>query len=147
MVFRELTPADLPACFRVRASVRENPYSIEALAKAGITEASVTQMLAATHKGWVCEADGQVVGFAMGNRSNGELWVVAVLPEHEGRGIGRRLVELVQDWLFAGGCAEVWLWTSPNVATRAYHLYRKLGWRDCGVQSGQRIMRLNRDAA
>ena len=40
------------------------------------------------------------------------------------------------------GCAEIWLWTSPDVSTRAYGLYRKFGWQDCGVQNGQRIMKL-----
>lgn len=29
----------------------------------------------------------------------------------------------------------------PNPSTRAYALYRKLGWQDCGITNGQLIMR------
>ena len=135
---------DITACISIRASTNENPFSIGALTEAGVTEESVAKMLVMTHKGWVAETDGQVVGFGMGNRSNGEFWVVAVLPKYVGRGIGKRLTELVQEWLFSVGCSELWLWTSPDRSTRAYGLYRKLGWEDCGVQQGERIMKLRK---
>jgi GNAT superfamily N-acetyltransferase len=139
--FREMERRDIATCIEIRASTHENPFSVDALAKAGITAESVAEMLDKTHKGWVGEVDGEVVGFGMGNRSNGEFWVVAVLPEFEGRGIGRRLAELTQAWLLASGCAELWLWTSPDPTTRAYRLYKKLGWEDCGIQQEQRIMK------
>jgi GNAT superfamily N-acetyltransferase len=147
MIFREMEPRDIGRCIEVRTSVRENRYSLEELRQAGITEASVTRMLATTHKGWVCELDRRVVGFSMGNRSNGEFWVVAVLPEYEGRGIGRKLMDLAVQWLRASGCTGIWLWTSPDVSTRAHALYQKSGWEDCGVQNGQRIMKLRRPEA
>lgn len=74
MVFREMEQRDIGSCIEVRTSVRENRYSLEALQQAGITEASVAGMLLdSTHRGWVCECDGRVVGFSIGNRSNGEL--------------------------------------------------------------------------
>jgi ribosomal protein S18 acetylase RimI-like enzyme len=106
--FRELERRDIATCIKIRASTNENRFSIDALTQAGVTEESVAGMLDTTHKGWVGEVDGQVVGFGMGNRSNGEFWVVAVLPEYEGRGIGKKLTELTQEWLFARGCAELW---------------------------------------
>ena len=139
---REMEPRDISRCLEIRTSVRENRYSLEALQKAGITEASVTALLATTHQGWVCEIDRRIIGFSMANRGNGELWVVAVLPEFEGRGIGRALLDLAVQWLRANACANIWLWTSPDVSTRAYALYLKSGWQDCGVQNAQRIMRL-----
>jgi GNAT superfamily N-acetyltransferase len=142
MIFREMEQRDVGRCIEVRTLVREQRYSVEALRQVGITEESVTKMLAMTHQGWVCEIDGRIVGFSMGNRSSGEFWVLAVLPEFEGRGIGRRLMELAVQWLRASACPEIWLWTSPDVSTRAYALYRKFGWKDCGVQNGQRIMKL-----
>jgi predicted acetyltransferase len=141
---REMQVGDIGRCIWVRTQTRENRWSLEALRKGGVTEESVATRLQVSHKGWVCEEEGQegqIVGFSMGDRSNGELWVVAVLPEYEGRGIGRRLVEAAQDWLHACGWEEIWLWTSPNTATRAYRLYRRLGWQDCGVKDGQLIMR------
>jgi GNAT superfamily N-acetyltransferase len=145
MILREMKPADVRHCINVRTMVRENHYSLEALRQAGITEESVCEMIATTHKGWVCETNQRVIGFSMGNRSNGEFWVVAVLPEYEGKGIGRKLMELAVQWLRASGCAEIWLWTSPDVGTRAYGLYQKSGWQDCGIQNGQRIMKLRKE--
>ncbi len=60
---------------------------MEALRQEGITEESVAAMLTTTHKGWVCEIDQRVGQLQHGQfRSNGEFWVVAVLPEFEGRG-------------------------------------------------------------
>lgn len=145
MHFREMTPADLPDTFRIRTAAKENPFPMEALIASGITEASVTQMLATTHRGWVCEVDGNIVGFAIGNRSDGEFWVIAVLQEHEGKGIGRRLMLLVQDWLWSEGWQKLWLVTGV-APSRAFHLYSKLGWRDCGpVGEGiERRMELTR---
>jgi ribosomal protein S18 acetylase RimI-like enzyme len=147
MTFREMERRDIGRCIEVRTLVRENRYSLESLHREGITEESVAGMLTTTHKGWVCEVDGQVVGFSIGDRSSGEFWVVAVLPEYEGRGIGRNLTVLVMRWLRAVGCAEIWLWTSPDTSTRAYALYRKLNWEDCGVRKGQRFMKLRPDTA
>ena len=144
MMFRQMEKSDIARCIRVRTLVRENPFSFENLVKAGITEESVARMLGDTHQGWVCQADGQIVGFSMGNKANREFWVVAVLPEYEGQGIGKRLTISAQDWLWASGCTEIWLWTSPDQSTRAYSLYKKLGWVDCGIRDGQRIMKLNK---
>jgi GNAT superfamily N-acetyltransferase len=131
MHFRVMTSADLQATLAVRIAAKENPFSMEALVAMGITEESVTQMLATTHRGWVCEVNEEIVGFAIGNRSNGELWVIAVLEAHEGKGIGRRLMQLVQEWLFGEGWDKLWLVTGTP-PTRAYHLYTKLGWKDVG---------------
>ncbi len=143
---REMEARDINSCIQVRAQTRENCWSQEALCRAGITEDSVAARLASTHKGWVCEHDGQIVGFSMGDRSNGELWVVAVLPDYEGHGIGRRLVESAQQWLHANGWQEIWLWTSSDTSSRAYTLYCRLGWQDCGVKDGQLIMRRRQSA-
>jgi ribosomal protein S18 acetylase RimI-like enzyme len=141
MTFREMEPRDIAACIEVRTSVKENHYSRAALAAAGITEESVAALLGSTHQGWVCEVDGRLAGFSMANRSTGEFWVVAVRPEYEGRGIGRKLTASATQWLQTCGCPEIWLWTSPDITSRAYAMYRKAGWRDCGVKDGQRIMR------
>jgi ribosomal protein S18 acetylase RimI-like enzyme len=147
MIIRQMEKRDIGRCIEVRTLVRENRYSVEALRQVGITEESVTTMLATTHKGWVCEVDQNIVGFSMGNGSSGEFWVIAVLPEFEGRGIGRKLMELAVLWLRASACAEIWLWTSPDVSTRAYAFYRKFGWKDGGIENGQRIMRLQQNEA
>ncbi len=146
MHFRELTPADLPPMFDLRTSVQENAVTREFLTESGITVESVTAMLGTTHRGWLCEIAGQPVGFAMGNRSNGELWVIAVLAEHEGKGIGRRLMHLVQDWLWSEGWTQLWLVTG-TAPTRAFRMYCSLGWKDCGpLEGGGRRMELTKPA-
>ena len=105
----------------VRAATRENSHSREALRALGITEEKTAEMLRTTHRGWLCEEEGRIVGFAIGDGRIGELWVVAVLPEFEGRGIGSQLLEVVEDWLRSLGWQELWLWTSSDPKKRASH--------------------------
>ena len=131
MHFREITPADVPATFLVRAAAKENPMPLSGLASLGITVESVNRHLATTHKGFVCEIDGLVVGFVVADSRSGELWVLAVWPEHEGKGIGRRLMILAQNWLWSQGYEKLWL-TTGIAPTRAFHLYTKLGWKIVG---------------
>lgn len=140
MIFREITADDVPALFAVRVATRENSYTLAELDELGITVPSVTAMLTTSHRGWLCEVDGEVVGFAMGDRENGELWVIAVLPDYEGRGAGARLITLVEDWLWSRGWAEIWLTTDIDPALRAYGFYLKLGWVDSRIENGLRYM-------
>jgi len=130
----------VPALFVVRTATRENAYTREELARLGITEKSVGTMLATSHRGWLCEAEGRVVGFAMGDRRTGEMWVIAVLPEFEGRGIGARLLTEVEGWLFTEGWTEVWLTTSIEPELRALGFYRRYGWVDREIKGGLRYM-------
>jgi GNAT superfamily N-acetyltransferase len=141
MIFREIMIDDVPALFDVRTSVRENVYSREALYRDGITEGAVAGMVGTTHRGWLCEVDTQVVGFAMANGATGEFWVIAVLPGYEGRGIGSRLLQLCEDWLSSTGWKEIWLWTALDVRLRAYSFYCKRGWADSEIRDNQRIMK------
>ena len=145
MQFREITVADVPAIFAVRAATRENTLSLTDLAEMGITEASVTAMLDVTHRGWLCESRGRIVGFAMGNRATGEMWVIAVLPDHEDRGIGGALLTRVEEWLCSEGWAEIWLTTDRDPSLRAYGFYRRHGWIDDGTRDGDRVMKKRRE--
>ena len=135
--FREMRPNDLPAVFELRVSTRENAVTMEELEEDyGITPASLAEAMASHVKGWLCEEQGQVVGFAMGDRANGEVQVVAVRPDSEGRGIGKRLLGLVQGWLFEEGHEEIWLLSNPDSGVRAHGFYRKLGWQPTGERQG-----------
>ena len=138
--FREIEPGDVPALITVRVATRENAYTREQLEGLGITESSVTDMIGTSHRGWLCEDGGRVAGFAMGNRRTGEMWVIAILPEYEDRGIGRRLLGLVEDWLWSEGWEEIWLTTDVDPALRAYGFYRKMGWVDLHIRQGLRYM-------
>jgi len=145
--FRSITPADVPALFPVRVATWHNDRGAAELTALGITPASVTTMLATTHAGWLAEADGQVIGFAIGNRATGEMWVIAVLKAWEGQGIGRRLLQTVEDDLAAAGWRETWLTTDTDENFRAVGFYRRAGWRDWKFEGGDRYMRKTLPAA
>lgn len=137
LVYRLLDTADLPATLVVRTSTRENALTAEQLRDDyGVTPETIAAGLASTLKGWVCEDDGRIVGFAIGDGATGEMQVVAVLPDHEGRGIGKALIARVQNWLFAQGHAELWLLANPDPTVRATGFYRKFGWRRTGEMRG-----------
>ena len=137
---------DLPAAFSVRLSTVENVVTMEQLkADYDTTPESVAEAMQSHVKGWLCEDSESVVGFSMGDGSTGEVLVVAVLPNYKGNGIGRTLMERVQDWLFSEGHEEIWLITTPDPGTRAYGFYRKLGWQATGrMVSDDEIMVLPR---
>jgi ribosomal protein S18 acetylase RimI-like enzyme len=123
--YRQMQISDLPAALAVRLSTVENAITMEELASDyGITPQSVSVAMKSHVKGWLCEASGRIVGFAMGDRSNGEVQVVAVLPEYEGRGIGKNLLTRVQTWLFSERHEEIWLLANPDPNIRAHTFYR-----------------------
>ena len=128
MKLRLIEPTDLSEVFDVRAATRENPFSREVLRDLGITEESTAALLRTTHRGWLSEEHGKITGFAIGDGHAGELWVMAVLPDYEGRGIGTRLLHRVEDWLWSLGWTELWLWTSSDQKKRAFSFYTKCGW-------------------
>ncbi|MDF1862766.1 MAG: GNAT family N-acetyltransferase [Verrucomicrobiales bacterium] len=141
MNYREITPEDVAAIFDVRIKTWHNPNGAEELERMGITYDSVRQMMMTTHRGWLGESGGAVVGFVMGNKQTGEMWVVAVLKEFENRGIGKSLMRLVEDWLVREGCGELFLTTDPDESFRAVGFYRHLGWEDWKMEDGDRFMK------
>jgi ribosomal protein S18 acetylase RimI-like enzyme len=144
MTFREITAKDIPALFDVRTSVRENTYTREGLYRDGITEETVAEIIGTTQRGWLCETDSRIVGFAMANGTTGEFSVIAVLPEYEVQGIGSKLLLLAEAWLWAMGWEEIWLQTSLDTRLKAYSFYRNRGWTDAEIRTNQRIMKKRR---
>jgi ribosomal protein S18 acetylase RimI-like enzyme len=131
MKYRSIQPEDMAAIFAVRVATWHSPRAVEEMTALGITPETVMAMLACgSHRGWLCETDGRVVGFCMGNRETGEMWVIAVLKAYEGQGIGRRLLTHVEVWLWEAGWEEIWLTTDPDDTARAVGFYRHLGWVD-----------------
>lgn len=125
LLIRPARPTDVPAMFHVRTSVRENTLTVEELAQLGVTPETITQALHAAPCAWVAEDAGKVVGFAMVDMDTACLFAAFVLPEHEGRGIGRRLVQACESALFQHH-ALAWLETARE--SRAAGFYRRLGW-------------------
>lgn len=135
--YRAMRVDDLPAALDVRLSTVENAVTPEVLERDyGVTPASVAEAMRSHVKGWLCEEAGAVVGFAMGDGATGEVLVVAVRPEREGRGIGGALLARVEAWLFAQGHETLWLLANPDPGVRASGFYRKRGWRATGTMRG-----------
>ncbi len=132
-----MTVADLPEVFDVRVATLENAVSRAYLEELGITPESTAIALQSDAKCWVCESDNKVVGFSMGDKSNGEVTVLALLPDYEKRGYGKQLLACVRDWLFASGHDEIWLVTGATESFRAYGFYQAQGWQPTGEIIGE----------
>jgi ribosomal protein S18 acetylase RimI-like enzyme len=89
----------------------------------------------------VVEHDGEVVGSVMVGYEGHRGWVnyLAVHPDHQGRGLGRRLMERAEEVLGQLGCAKVNLQVrSSNEA--AIGFYRRIGYSvDDSVSMGRRL--------
>ena len=75
------------------------------------------------------DGESAVLGFACGGPEGtndleftGELYAIYVLASHQGRGIGRRLVQAVAQWMLGAGHASmlVWVLATNQVGRRAY---------------------------
>lgn len=133
MHFREAHPTDIPQIQVVRHSVRENVLSNPAL----VTDADCEDYLTRRGKGWVCEVQNRVVGFAIVSILDHNVWALFLHPDFEGRGIGKTLHDTMLAWYFAQTPETLWLGTAPN--TRAEGFYRRAGWRDTGQRPNGEI--------
>ena len=120
---------DIDAIFHVRTSVRENALTWDELAALGITPASIHAAITAAPCAWVVERDGKVVGFAMADLPEACLFAVFVLPEHEGQGVGRQLIQAGETALFRHHPV---IWLETDATSRAAAVYRHLGWTPAG---------------
>ncbi len=137
LTYRQMRAEDVPAALAVRLSTRENAITLQELKEDyGVTPQSMADELGSDASGWVCEDDGRLVGFSMGNGLNGEIAVVAVAPEYEGRGVGKTVLAHTQNWLFSLGYEEIWLLANPDPNVRASGFYEKLGWWATGIMKG-----------
>jgi GNAT superfamily N-acetyltransferase len=127
MTIRHAVIGDIPQMHSVRMGVVENQ-----LTKPLSIEPHHYRSLLGSGRGWVCELDERIVGFAIADLEHSSIWALFVRPDYEGRGIGRRLHDAAIEWLFANGATRIWLTTDPN--TRAEHFYRSAHWAYVGRQ-------------
>ena len=122
MIFREANVNDIPTLSEVRLSVKENvlsnPYRI--------TYETYNDYLSDVGKGWVCELQGRVLGFSIASLKDNSIWALFVMPGHEGKGIGKKLLNLATKWLFDMGAQSIIL--STTMGTRADKWYELQGW-------------------
>lgn len=133
MTFREASTTDIAQMHTVRIAVKENPLPDPGL----ITPAGYEDFLTRRGKGWVCEIDGRIVGFAIIDLMEHNIWALFIQPRFEGKGIGKKLHDKMMDWYFSQTNETVWLGTAPG--TRAEVFYRKAGWKQTGIRPNGEI--------
>ncbi len=133
MIFREAKITDILQIQIVRNSVKENRLSDPSL----VPDKNVADYITRRGKGWVCEMDNKIVGFAIVSIVDQNVWALFVQPEYEKKGIGRSLHDDMLDWYFTQTKNLLWLSTAP--ASRAEMFYRKAGWKEAGTYGKSEI--------
>jgi len=133
MLFREATIHDIPQMHLIRIAVKENILPNPSL----ITPDDYENFLTVRGKGWVCEIENNIVGFAIIDVTDKNIWALFVHPDYERKGIGKQLQQIMLDWYFSEYDEALWLGTSP--ATRAENFYRTSGWREVGIRKNGEI--------
>lgn len=131
MIFREAVIQDIPQIQEVRNSVKENTLSDPSL----VTDSDCIEFLTQRGKGWVCEIDGKIVGFAIADLQDNNIWALFLHPDFEKQGIGQKLHNRMLNWYFEQGKEEVWLGTTPS--TRAESFYKRAGWIENGMHGDE----------
>jgi len=124
MNFREAHLSDIEQMMKVRLAVKENVLSNPAL----ITYQDNEEYLTLRGKGWVCEIENNIVGFAIADLIGNSIWALFVDPKHQAKGIGKQLHHALLDWYFNQTKEPIWLTTESN--TRAEQFYKRSGWKE-----------------
>lgn len=127
MIYREARVSDIAQIQYVRNAVKENRLSDPSL----VPDKDVEDYIINLGKGWVCEQDGIIAGFAIADLADNNIWALFLHPDHEGKGIGKQLHKIMLDWYFGQTDKAVWLGTEPN--SRAETFYRMQGWKEVGT--------------
>ena len=91
MIFREANIAGIKQIQIVRNSVKENILSDPNL----VTDEDCKEFITVRGKGWVCEIDNKIVGFAIADLKEHNIWALFLNPDYEKQGIGQQLHKLM----------------------------------------------------
>lgn len=131
-----MVATDIPAAHAIRLRVRENRLSDPSV----VTEQDYRDFMARDTKSWVYEIDGAITGFAMVDVEKRNLCALFVAPEHEFKGVGRALHDVMLTWYFTRAGV---LRLSTARYTRAETFYLKAGYAPEGLSpSGEVILAL-----
>ncbi|MBN5141516.1 GNAT family N-acetyltransferase [Stenotrophomonas maltophilia] len=140
---RDAHPDDAAACIDLRGRTRENAFSAAQLAELGITPESWAAGIAQGDSiGRVAWEGQRMAGYCFAD--SGEVLVLALLPDYEGRGIGRQLLQEVVSLTRDAGHQRLFLACSADPRSRSHGFYRRLGWRPTGEidEAGDEILEL-----
>ncbi|TAE65048.1 MAG: GNAT family N-acetyltransferase, partial [Bacteroidetes bacterium] len=91
MIFREARREDIQQIQVVRNAVKENTLSNPNL----VTDEDCEEFMMVRGKGWVCEMDHTIVGFAIADLKENNIWALFLDPAIEGKGIGQKLHKIM----------------------------------------------------
>lgn len=129
---RLATPGDIEVLFDIRTSVAQNHLSREQMQELGITPEVLAEAIGNHPCAWIAEWQQEAVGFAMVDQEEGELFALFVRPGHEGKGLGRMLLQRAEESLFEQHDV-IHLTTDGNETIRANGFYRRSGWVCAGA--------------
>lgn len=127
MQYRQAETRDLDQINFVRHAVKENRLSGDFV----ISKAEVEDYITNRGRGWVCEIENTIVGFAIVDLVDNNVWALFVHPDFEARGIGKNLHNIMMNWYFKQTDKTIWL--STDGSTRAWKFYQLQGWRETGL--------------
>jgi GNAT superfamily N-acetyltransferase len=127
LLYRQATVNDIAAMHIVRCAVTENALSTPAL----ITPEEYKIFITQRGQGWVCEVKQTIVGFAIADLVEHNVWALFVHPNQQQKGIGKQLHQLMLQWYFTQTQNTIWLGTEFN--TRAQQFYTLMGWQRAGL--------------
>jgi GNAT superfamily N-acetyltransferase len=129
----ELRPGDLGCVMYLHGSFygRQYGYGIqfETYVAGGLQE-FYEQYDPLRDRFWLCEHQGRMIGSLLlmhRGESAAQLRYFMVLPEYQGMGLGKRLMELFMEFLRQKGYRSAYLWTVDELPVAAA-LYRRHGF-------------------
>lgn len=132
-MIREAGIDDIKAMHMIRMAVKENVLNNPLL----VTHDDYVKYITVSGKGWLCEIDNEITGFAIIDTDTNNIWALFMHPAHEKKGIGKMLHDTMLDWHFSRSDSPLWLSTAFD--TRAEQFYRKAGWRQTGILKTREI--------
>ena len=149
LMVRPATPADSPILqiIEVAAGEQFRAVGMDEIADADPFDLDELHAYADAGRSWVAEDDGEVLGYIVvdpvGDAAHVEQ--VSVMPEAQGRGIGRLLLARARAWAIEQGLRAVTLTTFRDVSWNA-PLYAHLGFRVLDDHELTDALRAVRDA-
>jgi hypothetical protein len=128
MFFREAKIQDIEKMHAVQMALAEDRSVYPHL-----TETEDFHRLLTSGKGWVCEVEGDLLGFALVDLPQARVSALSVRAGLEGDFINRMLHDMMTSWCFARAMPKLILSTCPN--TRTEQFYLKSGWVKTGEDS------------
>jgi ribosomal-protein-alanine N-acetyltransferase len=125
--FRPMQMADLDAIMAIEPTIYPYPWS----------RGNFSDSLDAGYSGWVYEEDGRIIGYAvlMLVLDEAHLLNISIAKNHQGRGLGRVLLEYMMQIARGHGAANIFLEVRPSNQA-AIHLYESTGFNEMAIRRG-----------